>query len=124
MSQLSLKKTNPWYQKLYLNSNLNGRHWFSRMNNVALSGEDTLGEDEDAADEGVIGGWQTDLNVRLKWSNRKDVFEKNGWLKASCDKDTYIIVLCKQYNRNIDQKLVIWGKDVNIEYGNIELRKR
>ena len=44
------------YQKFDLNSNLNGRHGFSWMNNVALAGEDTLGEDEDAADEGVVGG--------------------------------------------------------------------
>ena len=36
------------------------------MDNVTLAGEDALGEDEDAPDEGVVGGREADLDVRLQ----------------------------------------------------------
>ncbi len=55
------------------------------MNNVTFAGKDALGEDEDATDEGVIRGRQTDLNVRLKWT--RGYFLRGKLLKMlSCDK--------------------------------------
>ncbi len=52
-----------------LKQNLNCRHRFSRMNDVTLSGEDSLCEDENAADQSVVRGRKTHFDVRLKKQN-------------------------------------------------------